>query len=213
MPKPTGRKDRFVKKEPKEFDEEVIQIDRVTRVVKGGRKLRFRATVAIGDRKGRVGIGLGKSHEVTGAIQKGIAKAKKDLIKVKLDGTTVPHELKIKYKSAKILLMPAAKGTGLIAGGTVRKVLELAGVKDVLSKSFGTTNKVNITRGTFEALQQMRETPKMKKAKAAKPEKKAQPKTQPEKVKPKKEEDTKKAPNKEKESTPKKETNKESTKK
>lgn len=167
--KSTGRKDRFVKKEPKEFDEEVIQIDRVTRVVKGGRKLRFRATVAIGDRKGRVGTGIGKSHEVTGAIQKGIAKAKKDIFKVKLDGSTIPHEIKIKYKSAKILLIPAAKGTGLIAGGTTRKVLELAGVKDVLSKSFGTTNRVNVTKATFEALKSLRETPKMKKGKEAKP--------------------------------------------
>ncbi len=169
MAKPTGRKDRFIKKEPKEFDEEVIQIDRVTRVVKGGRKLRFRATVAIGDRKGRVGIGIGKSHEVTGAIQKGIAKAKKDIVKVKLDGSTIPHDIKIKYKSAKILLIPAVEGTGLISGGTVRKVLELAGVKNVLSKSFGTTNKVNVTKATFEALKKLQETPRMKKRNEAKP--------------------------------------------
>lgn len=160
-----GRKQR----EPKEFDEEVVQIDRVTRVVKGGRKLRFRATVVIGNRKGKVGIGIGKSHEVTGAIQKAIAKAKKDLLQVTLDGTTIPHKVNIKFKSAKILLLPAAPGTGIIAGGTVRKVVELAGVKDILSKRFGTTNKVNNTKATFEALKLLKETPFMvKKAAEAK---------------------------------------------
>lgn len=148
-------------KEPKEFDEQVIQISRVTKVVKGGRRLRFRATVAIGNRKGKVGIGLGKSNEVTGAIQKAIAKAKKHMITVPLDGSTIPHDIKIKYKSSLILLLPAAPGTGIIAGGTIRKVLELTGVKDILSKSYGTTNKVNNTKGIFEALKKLRETPFM----------------------------------------------------
>lgn len=158
----------FRKREPKEFEEEVIQIDRVTRVVKGGRKLRFRATVVIGNKKGKVGIGIGKSVEVTGAIQKAIAKAKKSLIQVKLDGATVPHEIKVKFKAAKILLLPASPGTGLIAGGTVRKVLELAGVKDVLSKCYGTTNKVNNTKASFEALKGLEETPQMAKKAANK---------------------------------------------
>lgn len=148
-------------REPKEFDEQVIQISRVTKVVKGGRRLRFRATVAIGNRKGKVGIGLGKSNEVTGAIQKAIAKAKKHMITVPLDGSTIPHDIKIKYKSSLILLLPAAPGTGIIAGGTIRKVLELTGVKDILSKSYGTTNKVNNTKGIFEALKKLRETPFM----------------------------------------------------
>lgn len=148
-------------REPKEFDEQVIQISRVTKVVKGGRRLRFRATVAIGNRKGKVGIGLGKSNEVTGAIQKAIAKAKKYMITVPLDGSTIPHDIKIKYKSSLILLLPAAPGTGIIAGGTIRKVLELTGVKDILSKSYGTTNKVNNTKGIFEALKKLRETPFM----------------------------------------------------
>ena len=111
MTRPASKKDGFVKREPKEFDEEVVQIDRVTRVVKGGRKLRFRATVVIGNRKGKVGIGVGKSHEVTGAIQKAIAKAKKDMLNVVLDGATIPHSIKIKYKSAKILMIPALPGT------------------------------------------------------------------------------------------------------
>lgn len=150
-------------REVKEYDEEVIQISRVTKVVKGGRRLRFRATVVIGNRKGKVGIGLGKSHEVTGAIQKGIAKAKKHLIKIPLDGATIPHDLKIKFKSAKIIFLPAAPGTGIIAGGAIRKILELAGIKDILSKSFGTTNKVNNTKATIEALKQLKKTPAMNK--------------------------------------------------
>lgn len=161
MGKPPTRKNTIIKKEQKEFEEEVIQIDRVTRVVKGGRKLRFRATVVIGNRNGKVGIGIGKSHEVTGAIQKAIAQAKKDILIVKLNGSTIPHRIYVKYKAAKILLMPAAPGTGLIAGGTVRKVLDIAGIKDILSKAFGTTNKVNNSKATFEALSKLRTTPAM----------------------------------------------------
>lgn len=164
-----------MKKEPKEFDETVVQIDRVTKVVKGGRRLRFRATVVIGNRKGKVGIGIGKSHEVTGAIQKAIAKAKKTLITVVLDESTIPHDVKIKFKAAKILLLPASKGTGIIAGGTIRKVVELAGIKDILSKSFGTTNKVNCTKGTFEALKKLRSTPFMEKKAQAKKVKTSEP--------------------------------------
>ncbi|MBD3360943.1 30S ribosomal protein S5 [Candidatus Peregrinibacteria bacterium] len=168
MPKRPPKKGRHHTREPKEFDEQVIQIDRVTKVVKGGRRLRFRAIVGIGNRKGKVGIGIGKSHEVTGAIQKAISKAKKNLIKVPLDGSTIPHDIKIDLKSSNILLLPAAPGTGIIAGGSIRKIVELAGVKDILSKSFGTTNKVNNTKATFEALKRLRTTPRMeKKAKAA----------------------------------------------
>jgi len=174
----TFKKKRFTKKEPKEFEEEVIQIDRVTRVVKGGRKLRFRATVAIGNKKGKVGIGIGKSQEVTGAIQKAIAKAKKNMLKVNLDGSTIPHNIKIKYKASKILLLPASPGTGLIAGGTIRKVLELAGVKDILSKSYGTTNKLNNTKGTFEALRMLKTTPRMLKREQEKATKKEEAKKQ-----------------------------------
>ncbi|MBD3330384.1 30S ribosomal protein S5 [Candidatus Peregrinibacteria bacterium] len=167
MAKRAHRKSKFHKREPKEFEEEVIQIDRVTRVVKGGRKLRFRATVAIGNKKNKVSIGVGKSHEVTGAIKKAIASAKKELIKVPLDGSTIPHDLKIKYKSAKIVFLPAGPGTGIIAGGPIRKVLELAGIKDILSKSFGTNNKLNNSRATYEALKLLRETPVMVKRKKA----------------------------------------------
>ena len=145
-------------KEVKEYEEEVLQIDRVTRVVKGGRRLRFRATVVIGNRNGKVGVGVGKSEEVVGAIQKAIAYAKKNLIMVKRDGTTIPHEVKVKYKSAHLLILPAAPGTGIIAGGTVRKVVELSGVKDILSKSMGTKNKISTSRATVMALKQLKDT-------------------------------------------------------
>ncbi len=161
MAKGAHKKGKFQKREPKEFAEEVIQIDRVTRVVKGGRKLRFRATIAIGNKKGKIGVGVGKSHEVTGAIKKAINEAKKNLVVVPIDGSTIPHDIKIKYKASKILLMPAGPGTGIIAGGAIRKVLELAGYNDILSKSLGTTNKLNNTKATVEALKQLRETPLM----------------------------------------------------
>jgi len=166
------------KREPKEFDEEVIQISRVTKVVKGGRRLRFRATVVIGNHKGKVGIGIGKSHEVTGAIKKAIAKAKKGLVTVVLDGSTIPHDVKIKFKSSDIILLPAAPGTGLIAGGTIRKVLDLAGVKDILSKSYGTTNKINNVRATFQALKKLRITPFMERKQKAIKSKKEEEKPQ-----------------------------------
>lgn len=149
-------------KERKEFEEEVIAIDRVTRVVKGGRRLRFRATVAIGDKRGKVGIGTGKSNEVTGAISKAITKAKKTLITVPIINGTIPHEIKFKFKAAKIFLMPAAPGTGIIAGGSVRKVVGLAGITNVLGKSFGSSNKLSATRAAFEALKMLKENPYIK---------------------------------------------------
>ncbi|MFC1600375.1 30S ribosomal protein S5 [Patescibacteria group bacterium] len=139
-------------KEKKEFEEEVIQIDRVTRVVKGGRRLRFRATVVIGDRKGRVGIGIGKSNEVAAAIQKAIQKAKRSLIRVPIFRDTIPHDIKIKHKASRMILLPAGEGTGIIAGGAVRKVVELAGIKNILSKSFGTNNRVSNTQCAYKAL-------------------------------------------------------------
>jgi small subunit ribosomal protein S5 len=152
MGKPAHKNRRGGRREPKEFDEEVIQIDRVTRVVKGGRRLRFRATVVIGDRKGRIGIGIGKSTEVAGAIQKGIAKAKRSLIRVPIFRDTIPHDIKVKFKASRILMLPAGEGTGIIAGGAVRKVVELAGIKNILSKSFGTNNRVSNTQAAYKAL-------------------------------------------------------------
>lgn len=122
-----------------EWEEKIIQVRRVTKVVKGGKKLSFRAVVAIGNGKGQVGVGVGKAAEVLSAIQKGVGDARKHLIKVPLIGTTIPHELTGKQGSSRILLKPAAKGTGVIAGGAARAILELAGVGDVLSKSFRIT--------------------------------------------------------------------------
>lgn len=142
-------------KEAKEFDEEVIQIDRVTRVVAGGRRLRFRATVVIGNRKKKVGIGIGKANEVQMAIAKAISKAKKNLITVPIERDSIPHEVQIKFKAAKILMMPAKPGTGIIAGGALRKIIELAGIKNILSKCFGTNNKLANAKAAIMALQKL----------------------------------------------------------
>lgn len=142
-------------KEAKEFEESILQIDRVTRVVKGGRRLRFRVSVIIGDQKGRVGFGIGKSSEVMIGIQKAVAKAKKNLIKVPIFNGTLPHSQKGEFKSSQVLLFPATEGKGIIAGGAVRKILELAGVKDVLSKVHGSRNKLNVAHATMNALQDL----------------------------------------------------------
>lgn len=166
MGKPAHKNRRRHRKEPKEFDEEVIQIDRVTRVVKGGRRLRFRATVVIGDRKGRIGIGIGKSTEVAGAIKKAISKAKNAVIRVPIFRDTIPHDIKIKFKASRILMLPAGEGTGIIAGGAVRKVVELAGIKNILSKSFGTNNRVSNTQATYKALGLLRKRTDNRKKKA-----------------------------------------------
>ena len=154
-----GRGDRRgdKRKEPSEFEEEVIQIDRVTRVVKGGRRLRFRATVVIGNKKGKVGIGIGKSTEVATAIQKAIAQAKKHMYVMIIKNGTIPHELVYKYKRAHLKLLPASPGTGLKAGGSVRKVLEMAGVKNVLSKMMGCRNKLTNAQATFNAIKLFKE--------------------------------------------------------
>jgi small subunit ribosomal protein S5 len=143
--------------EEKQFEEEVLSIDRVTRVVAGGRRLRFRAIVVVGDKKGKIGLGTGKSNEVVGAVQKATRKAKQNLITVPIWNDTIPHDITIKYKSAKILLMPAGSGTGIIAGSVVRKILALAGYKNILSKIFGSSNKLLNAQATLLALQQLKE--------------------------------------------------------
>ncbi len=148
-------------KEVKEFEEEVIQVDRVTRVVKGGRRLRFRATVVIGDKKGTVGYGIGKATEVQQAIQKAVAKAKKRLIKVPVYNETIPHMIQVKFKASEVMMKPASIGTGIIAGGAVRQILELAGVHNILSKSLGSNNKINVAKATYEALTKLRARPDM----------------------------------------------------
>lgn len=138
--------------EKKEFMEQVIDIDRVSRVVKGGRRFRFRALVVIGDGKKRVGVGVSKGADVQAAISKAVEVAKKDMIEISTYKTTIPHEIQSRFSGAKILLKPASPGTGIIAGGTIRAVLDVTGIKDVLSKSIGSSNKVNVAYATIEAL-------------------------------------------------------------
>lgn len=156
MAKPKQHKGRPRHEEKREFDEEVVQLDRVTRVVKGGRRMRFRATVVIGNRNGKVGIGIGKSNEVAAAVKKAVSKAKKELLQVPIYNDTIPHRIQTKYKASKILLLPAGPGTGIIAGGAARKVIELSGIKNVLSKTLGSSNRVNNTKATFMALSMLR---------------------------------------------------------
>jgi len=145
-------------REEKEFEEELLQIDRVTRVVKGGRRLRFRATVVIGDKKGRVGFGVDKATEVPQAIQKAVRNAKKNLITVPMDGGTIPHEVLLKFKAAKVMIRPAKAGTGIIAGGAMRKIAILAGIDDLLGKNIGSGNKIASGKAMMEALKKL--TPK-----------------------------------------------------
>lgn len=146
------RKGRGEEREEKEFLEELLQIDRVTRVVKGGRRLRFRATVAIGDRKGRVGFGVDKATEVPQAIAKAVRNARKNLIEVSIRNGTIPHEVRMKFKASKILIMPAKAGTGIIAGGSMRKIADLAGIEDMLGKNFGSNNRITSGKAMMLAL-------------------------------------------------------------
>lgn len=151
---PQGRRPRRpeVAPEEKQFDERVVHVDRVARVVKGGRRFRFRALVVVGDRKHRVGVGSAKGADVTAAVTKATEVAKKHFVKIETHNGTIPHEVDAKVSGAKILIKPAAPGTGLIAGGVVRTVLEVAGISNALSKSLGSSNKTNTAYATVAAL-------------------------------------------------------------
>lgn len=162
MNKRPGKKG--ARREKPEFDQKLLDLARVTRVVKGGRRFRFRATLVIGDRKGKVGVGVAKGSDVSDAIQKAYNDAKKNMITVKLSGNTIPHDISMKLGSAKVLLKPASQGRGVIAGGAVRAVVDLAGIRDIVSKSLGTSNKLNVARVTIEALKALK-APRIKEVK------------------------------------------------
>jgi len=142
--------------EREELDERVVDITRVAKVLKGGRRFGFRAVVVVGDNNGQVGVGVGKARSVPDAIRKGAARARRDMRPVALQGATIPHEITATYGGAKVLLRPAARGTGVIAGGGVRAVVEAAGVKDVLSKSLGSANTLNVIMATLKGLRTLR---------------------------------------------------------
>lgn len=157
---------RGARREKPEYDQKLLDLARVTRVVKGGRRFRFRATLVIGNRKGKVGVGVAKGADVSDAIQKAYQSALKNLVTIQLVGTTIAHEVNTKLGAAKVLLKPGNEGRGVIAGGAVRAVVDLAGIKDIVSKSLGSSNKLSVARATMQALQSVKsitDRPKLKK--------------------------------------------------
>lgn len=155
-----GGKRRPMRREKPEFDNRLLDLARVTRVVKGGRRFSFRATVVVGDRKGRVGVGVAKGTDVSSAMQKAINDGKKHLITVPIKDNTIPHEVAVKKGSAKLIMKPAPAGSGVIAGGAVRAVVDLAGIRDVVAKSLGTSNKINVARAACAALDTLSAAPR-----------------------------------------------------
>lgn len=139
-----------------EFEEVIVDIGRVTKVVKGGRRFRFTALVVVGNRKGLVGFGFGKAKEVPDAMRKAVDDAFKNIVAVKLKGSTIPHDIEVKFNASRILLKPASEGTGVIAGGGARPVVELAGIQNILTKSIGSSNSANVVRATIKALSMLK---------------------------------------------------------
>ncbi len=157
--------------EPREeLDERVVSISRVAKVIKGGRRFAFRVVVVAGDNRGNVGVGVGKSRGVPEAIRKATERARRAMHPVTLAGTTIPHEVNVKFGGAKIMLKPASPGTGVIAGGGVRAVLETAGVRDILTKSLGSSNQLNMIRATLKGLEEMKDPAALAKVRGKNPE-------------------------------------------
>ncbi len=151
-----ARNDKKFQREENELLNNLVCINRVTKVVKGGKNMKFAALIVVGDGNGKVGIGMGKAAEVPEAIKKATAAAKRNMVKISMDGTTIPHETVGEFGSGKVLLIPAAEGTGVIAGGPVRQILEVAGIKNIRTKSLGSSNPINCVKATFNGLCSLR---------------------------------------------------------
>ena len=156
-----AKREEFQPKERDELQRKLVCVNRVTKVVKGGRNMRFAACVVVGDGKGNVGMGMGKAGEVPEAIEKAVSRAKRNMISIPLSGTTIPHEIRGKFGKGDVLMMPAPEGTGVIAGGSVRAVVELAGIKNITTKSYGSSNPINCVKATIEGLKLLRSPEKV----------------------------------------------------
>ena len=158
---PRGKREGRGEKVSDGIDKKMVNVNRISKTVKGGRKMRFNAVVVAGDRKGRVGVGMGKATEVTLAIEKASVDAKRHMVDIAISGTTIPHEVVGQFETTRVILMPAKEGNGVIAGGKVRDVVELAGIKDITTKLYGSNNPVNSVKATFDGLMKLRSAEKI----------------------------------------------------